>query len=228
MRPRIRRRLFSSSILLILAAAGCQPPATGVIEKLPDPRLSERRMPRPPALEPTRPARPEPTFPGAEPGWMPMGGISSRWNCIVIHHSANDRDTPQGMAEWHVQRGWDELGYHFVIGDGVRTGDGQVFVGSRWPKQKTGAHCKVPGNYYNEHGIGICLIGNLDRHPPTTRQIESLTRLVSFLMRQRGIPLDRVFTHGGITHKTQCPGRDFSLSAFRRQLANPAISASNH
>ena len=28
-------------------------------------------------------------------------------------------------------KGWDELGYHFVIGNGTDTRDGQVEVGSR-------------------------------------------------------------------------------------------------
>ena len=61
---------------------------------------------------------------------------------------------------------WDELGYHFVIGNGTHTGDGQVEVGSRWGKQKHGAHCKTPDNYYNDHGIGICLVGNFENSNP--------------------------------------------------------------
>ncbi len=53
-----------------------------------------------------------------EPGWIPAAGISGRWTCIVIHHSADDRGTPESIDRAHRQRGWDELGYHFVIGNG--------------------------------------------------------------------------------------------------------------
>jgi 5-methylcytosine-specific restriction endonuclease McrA len=32
----------------------------------------------------------------------------------------------------HRDKGWDELGYHFVIGNGTSSGDGVVEVGTRW------------------------------------------------------------------------------------------------
>jgi hypothetical protein len=236
-------RAFGACALL---AAGCQPQTqTGprVVENLPDPLIgstpmrpgkpprdpppSRWRSPDSPQARLNPPARP-PAPADIRDAWVPSGGISSRWNCIVIHHSANDRDTPEGMADWHVQRGWDELGYHFVIGNGVRYPDGEVYVGSRWPKQKTGAHCKVPDNYYNEHGIGICLIGNLDNHPPTARQMEALTRLIAFLSQRCGIPVSRIYTHGGITHKTECPGRYFSLNNIRQRVTRSgAVNATS-
>ncbi|MFO0974431.1 MAG: peptidoglycan recognition family protein [Phycisphaerae bacterium] len=235
---------------LLALAAGCNPPNRGsqVVADLPEPLVGTRPMPtgQQPDWHPWQPRpnnRPEPqprndgrppvlrstpyVARGGEAGWVPAGGIARRWECVVVHHSANDRDTPQGMAEWHQQRGWDELGYHFVIGNGVRFGDGEVWVGSRWPKQKTGAHCKVPGNYYNEHGIGICLIGNLDDHGPTARQMESLSRLVSFLCRQCDIPTSHIYTHGGVTHKTECPGRNFSLGELRRRVQRSASVAAS-
>lgn len=211
-------------VLAVLFAAGCQQGgANRVVEVLPDPLLRPSHRPAPPKQPPT-PEKPR-VARGPHDGWVPAGGISKRWQCIVIHHSANDRDTPDGMADWHVQRGWDELGYHFVIGNGVRYPDGQVHVGSRWPKQKTGAHCKVPGNYYNEHGIGICLIGNLNRHGPSARQMQALTELVAFLMVRCNIPAERVYTHGGVTRKTECPGRHFSLSEIRRRVSRESVAA---
>jgi hypothetical protein len=127
------------------------------------------------------------------------------------------------MRSWHLQRGWDELGYHFVVGNGVGYPDGEVFVGQRWVKQMHGAHCKVPNNYYNEHGIGICLIGNLDAHGPTKKQMQALARLVSFLTSRCGIPQSKIFTHGGVTHKTACPGKFFSLPALQRQLSSVSM-----
>ncbi|MFQ5422820.1 MAG: peptidoglycan recognition family protein [Phycisphaerae bacterium] len=165
---------------------------------------------------------------GKRAGWIPPGGISDRWECIVIHHSAGDHDTPRSMRDYHVNvRGWDALGYHFVIGNGVAYGDGQVFVGERWTKQMHGAHCKTPGNYYNEHGIGICLIGNLEKHEPTPKQMEALARLISFLTRKRGIASSKIFTHGGVTNRTACPGRYFSLARILHTLSMRTVSASS-
>lgn len=202
--------------------AGCQQPNGTRIAEL-DPYVG----PGPGRMEPLR-APPVRTSPDVSSGpqvakgaseWMPPRGISNRWQCVVIHHSASDRSTPQSMADYHVKnRGWDALGYHFVIGNGVGYGDGRVFVGERWTKQMHGAHCKTPGNHYNEHGIGICLIGDLDAHGPSPAQVESLARLVAFLQRQCGIGKSKVYTHGGITGKTACPGRHFSLPAVLRKL----------
>lgn len=228
----IRRVIIACTGLLALAAVGCQPHER-VIDTLPEPHYRSTYAERPPVQQPPKPAVqprknyslwPWPATPqatpkwtplpirgaGAEPGWVPAIGISPRWKYIVVHHSASEIATPTAMDNAHKARGWDELGYHFVIGNGHGYGDGQVFIGPRWKKQKWGAHTKTPGAEYNQYGIGICLMGNLDNHKPTERQMQSLARLVAFLQRQCGIPPDRVLTHGGITHKTACPGSHFS------------------
>src|SRR5688500_4663582 len=101
----------------------------------------------------------------AEHRWMPAEP-SNRWTCIVIHHSASEAGGADRFDDWHRTKGWDELGYHFVIGNGSDTADGQVEVGPRWLAQKHGAHCKTKDEYYNNHGIGVCLVGNFDLRPP--------------------------------------------------------------
>ncbi len=160
--------------------------------------------------------------------WYPRRGrISPRWTTIVIHHSATATGGAKVFDKHHRQNnGWDELGYHFVIGNGTDTPDGYVEVGSRWYKQKHGAHCKTPDNYYNEHGIGICLVGNFDKTRPTGKQLASLERLVRFLCDVCNIRPKRVTTHGALTHKTRCPGRHFSLPALRRAISTPATVTS--
>ena len=123
------------------------------------------------------------------------------------------------MRDYHMNvRGWDELGYHFVVGNGVGYEDGRVFVGNRWTQQMHGAHCKTPGNQYNEHGIGICLIGDFQHGQPTQRQMDALARLVAYLSEQCGIPRNQILTHGGVTGKTECPGRNFSMASLLQRL----------
>ena len=154
----------------------------------------------------------------SELGWSPEHP-SDRWECIVIHHSASDVGGAVRFDEWHRAKGWDELGYHFVIGNGSDTTDGQVEVGPRWQEQKHGAHCKTPDEYYNLHGIGICLVGNFDNYDPTPGQMQSLVRLCRFLSKKFNIPPSHIYTHGGVTGKTDCPGKRFDLGVVRRQVA---------
>ncbi len=158
-----------------------------------------------------------------EPSWYPRGRrISPRWTHIVLHHSATGTGGATRFDKHHrLNNGWDELGYHFVIGNGTDTPDGYVEVGPRWNKQKHGAHCKTPGNYYNEHGIGICLVGDFTTTRPTPKQLASLERLVRFLCDKCGIPPRRVTTHGALKRTTRCPGRYFALEALRQTLASP-------
>jgi len=224
--------------LVALVATGCAENQS-VISALPDPCVHPVRVRAP--VVPAVPSRMLIGQPGqrystlwhaaarlaayGEPGWTPTAGISDRWTCIVIHHSADDRGTPASIDRAHRLRGWDELGYHFLIGNGDGYPDGQVYVGSRWQKQKHGAHCKVPGNYYNEHGIGICLVGNFDEHAPSEAQMQALARLILFLEDRCGFGYDRILTHGGITGKTRCPGRYFSMNDLYRRIYIPMYAS---
>lgn len=145
----------------------------------------------------------------------PPDGISPRWEVIVVHHSAADSSTPESMTNDHVNnRGWQSLGYHFCISNAhdPLTPDGEIYAGERWWLQQHGAHCKSDGNYYNEHGIGICLIGNLENHRPTEAQMRSLRKLITYLRSQ--LPGIQVIGHGDVG-ATLCPGRHLNLSEFQ-------------
>jgi hypothetical protein len=150
----------------------------------------------------------------AEAAWMPTRP-SDRWQCIVIHHSASDIGGANRFDQWHKARGWDGLGYDFVIGNGTDTPDGKVEIGFRWEEQARGAHCKTPDEYYNLHGIGICLVGNFDNYSPSAAQMKSLIRLCRFLCKRFRISPDEIYTHGGVTGKTDCPGKNFDLDGLR-------------
>lgn len=214
------RRLAIAASLLVCCASGCVSPEPARPAPTYRPTYkpyARRERPMPPET-PVPPAAYVPPKPG--PTWFPRSGrISSRWTHIIIHHSATNTGGAAAFDKYHrEQKGWDELGYHFVIGNGTNTPDGNVEVGSRWHKQKHGAHCKTPDNYYNDHGIGICLVGNFNATRPTARQYASLQQLVRFLARECRIPPDRVTTHKAVARKTQCPGRNFELASLRRAL----------
>jgi hypothetical protein len=154
----------------------------------------------------------------AEPGWEPPVVIK-KWEYIIVHHSATHAGGARCFDRYHrkVRRWENGLGYHFVIGNGTDTYDGQVEVGHRWLKQITGAHV---GGKNNIGKIGICLVGNFDREKPTTRQMNSLRRLIEFLQVRCGIPASRVRGHCEVVRPgyTHCPGCNFSMDQLRGSI----------
>ncbi|MDO8630422.1 MAG: N-acetylmuramoyl-L-alanine amidase [Phycisphaerales bacterium] len=198
----MRRFLFGVSAIAILGTA-CQTPQPVRAPGPPRPGSRSTGPTQPPGAAIPRPARPDVPRALGDPSWFPRcGKISPRWTTVVIHHSATATGSARSFDKSHRDKGWDELGYHFVIGNGTGSGDGVIEVGSRWHSQKHGAHCKTPDNYFNEHGIGVCLVGDFTRTRPTPRQMESLRRLTAFLSDQCGISVGRVTTHGAFTRKT--------------------------
>ena len=155
------------------------------------------------------------SYSAADPSWTASGSVA--WRYLVIHHSASDLGSAAIFHRAHIARGWDGLGYHFVIGNGTASGDGEVEVGYRWRDQARGAH--AGNNEYNEHGIGICLVGNLENTAATARQMASLRSLVSYLMGRYNISGQGIIGHRNVPGKsTDCPGRNFNLDAFRSSV----------
>ncbi len=153
--------------------------------------------------------------------WIPQARQRS-WKYIVIHHSATPNGNAAKFDREHKAKGWDELGYHFVIDNGYGGPDGRVEVGPRWPKQKWGAHAKTPDNRYNELGIGICFVGNFQDGKPTAKQMQSAARLVAWLMQTYKIPASNIIGHDD-TKSTLCPGKNMNLARVR-SLANDEIA----
>ena len=204
-------------------------PAAQLHPELATPTMRIRARPAPPAaVFQTSAAQPAPritpppapvpqTFDPESPGgsnWSAPAGARA-WRYIVIHHSASPTGSAAAFDREHRARGWDELGYHFVIGNGTGSGDGQIEVGPRWTKQKYGAHAKTPDERYNQYGIGICLVGNFDNGPPDAAQMKSVSTLVAYLMKTYNIAPENVIGHRD-TKATDCPGKFCSVDAIRR------------
>jgi len=84
-------------------------------------------------------------------------------NRIIIHCTATPEGRHHTAAEidrWHRQRGWSQIGYHYVI-----RLDGTVEVGR--PIKKAGAHVKG----HNADSIGVVYVGGCDKNmkPKDTR-----------------------------------------------------------
>jgi len=98
-------------------------------------------------------------------------------NKIIVHCSATREGDDIDVATirgWHVnERGWSDIGYHYVI-----YLDGSIHKGRDIRIQ--GAHTKG----HNKDSIGICYIGGVEEDGKTSKdtrtdaQKESLTKLL--------------------------------------------------
>lgn len=212
MSPRILRQHVVCLLLGLVVLAGCGSNVC-LVSDVPPPPFGARCDARP---EPSAEASAE-RSPAGFAQWIPAS-TERRWRYIIVHHSATESGGAATFDQMHRARGWDELGYHFVIGNGTETGDGQLEIGPRWHKQKHGAHCKVSGHAeYNELGIGICLVGNFNDRRPSEAQMRTLARLTHGLMQRYGIPKSRILGHGMLA-PTDCPGKQFDFRDLYRRL----------
>ncbi len=145
---------------------------------------------------------------------------SNKWRYIIIHHSATEAGNAYYLNIWHRQRGWNEIGYDFVIDNGTRGKmDGAIEVSPRWINQEVGAHCRAADMNYK--GIGICLVGNFSQERVSEKEMNSLVYLVNVLKKYYGIPMNHVLGHGQVPGaRTECPGKLFPWREFRRKLEN--------
>lgn len=138
---------------------------------------------------------------------------------LIIHHGGGtdanplldtSHHTAEMMEAWHIAKGWEGLGYQFVIHK-----NGDIWRGR--PEQYHGSHTTT----HNKKSIGICLSGNFDATLPTLEQIESLTSLLKEMMTKYGIPKDKIVPHRTYANKT-CYG-----NKLKDDWARNLVSGSN-
>jgi len=141
-----------------------------------------------------------------------------RWKFIVAHHSGIEKGNGRTYDREHRRRGYENgLAYHFVIGNGVDSGEGEIEIGPRWLRQIHGGH--VRSETYNEHGIGICLVGNFEKRLVSKKQLASFTTLVDWLRSSAPLGIRPAFTvHRWVDRNhTVCPGKYFPYTAMTRR-----------
>lgn len=115
---------------------------------------------------------------------------SRTMDTIVIHCSATKENkdySAEDIKKWHLQRGFKDIGYHFII-----KLDGTIEIGRSL--DKIGAHVIN----HNANTIGICYIGGLSsnnkaKDTRTDKQKESLLNLITIL--KSFIPIKHIKGH---------------------------------
>lgn len=113
---------------------------------------------------------------------------------VIIHCSDSPEGDVHSIREFHMRpkseggRGFDDIGYHFVILKDGTVQDGRSI-------EKVGAHCEG----HNATSIGVCLVGKPDMQRPsvdfTDSQMRALKILVHQILRSCGLDEDNVFGH---------------------------------
>ncbi len=152
------------------------------------------------------------SVPLVDPGSLPMKSIKR----VVIHHSATETGNAAYFRVLHrIVNKWNDIGYHYVIGNGTLSGDGEIEVGRSLPF--TGAHARGG----NEDSIGICLVGNFNNTDPTAPQLGSLSTLLQELTVKYAIKKEFVVLHRNISGSfTECPGKNLTIENVLYLLDN--------
>lgn len=150
---------------------------------------------------------------------------------IILHCSDSAFGCTREIRGWHLEKGWKDIAYSFVILNGyiikgfyLSSLDGMIECGryldgdSFIEDNEIGAHALG----YNDHSIGVCLIG-VNRF--TTAQISSLFELLKNLMDIYGIEADGILGHceteSGKSQGKTCPNLDMDM--IRRILVGDNI-----
>jgi N-acetylmuramoyl-L-alanine amidase len=121
-------------------------------------------------------------------------------NEIIVHCTATPeyRDcTVLDIRRWHLQQGWSDIGYHYVI-----YRNGQVHEGR--DVDIVGAHCAG----HNLHSIGVVYVGGVasdGRTPKDTRTEQQKAALLSLLIDLKKLyPRAKIYGHRDFANK-DCP-----------------------
>ncbi|GEM_PF-481599 len=135
-------------------------------------------------------------------------------SALVVHHSATESGGAGAFRVLHrLVRGWRDVGYHFVIGNGTHSPDG--FLERGRPEACRGAHAKGA----NEFSLGVCLVGDFMTGRPTPAQLYTLGSVTRELMASYGLQKSDVLLHREVKgSSTECPGKNLTLAMVHEAI----------
>ena len=137
---------------------------------------------------------------------------------IVLHTASFDGPCDaEEIRKWHLERGFDEIGYHYVITGSTHDSSSEIEYAR--PLLYRGAHA------YGSNGttIGICVTGHGDIEEWSKDQIENVCLLVNSLRFVYGISIKNVIGHGEtkfqkLNRFKTCPGKKINMDKIRKLI----------
>ncbi len=131
-------------------------------------------------------------------------------NEIIVHCSATPEGRPTTVGDiraWHKQRGFKDVGYHYVV-----YLDGSIHAGR--PESAIGAHCTG----HNRNSLGVCYVGGMTRDMKAAKdtRTDAQKRALVLLLKElkRRYPSAKIYGHRDFAAKA-CPSFD-----ARKEYAN--------
>lgn len=139
---------------------------------------------------------------------LPTNGRFSRRDRtdeIILHHAEASHASVEDINQWHLERGWTGIGYHFYIRK-----DGRIYRGR--PEWAVGAHAQG----HNSRAVGICCEGSYMTETMPQAQFDALVGLVREEMAK--YPGAKVLRHKDV-NSTDCPGVNYPWKALLAALS---------
>lgn len=111
---------------------------------------------------------------------------------IFVHHAYAKKASAADIHRWHLERGWNGIGYHKVIRKNAMIEEGRPL----WAK---GAHAEG----FNDVSIGVCFEGSFDKEKINEGQWDAGVNELIALREQ--YPEAIIVGHGWFNN-TSCPG----------------------
>jgi len=136
---------------------------------------------------------------------------------IIVHHSGFTCGNVPFFRWYHrAVNGWDDIGYHLVVGNGKHNFSvlGGVELGR--PLNLMGAHCSG----HNQDSIGICLIDNenhFHKVSPSNVELHALENALLYLIDKADLGC-KIWRHSDFNSLKSCPGAAVPVEALSEKV----------
>lgn len=127
-------------------------------------------------------------------------------NRVIFHHSLARKSSVEDIRNWHRARGFDDIGYHFVIRkSGVSETGRDIHL--------VGAHAEGR----NFDSIGVCFEGDFRTEGPTDAQLDAVVGLYHGLCRAYSKNLEIEYHR---EDENPCPGQLLDRELLTRRCVD--------
>ncbi|MEW6545911.1 MAG: N-acetylmuramoyl-L-alanine amidase [Bacillota bacterium] len=133
---------------------------------------------------------------------------------ITLHHTLSAPAPPyreiRTIQEYHLSRGFYDIGYHFLVDRPSYVSGQDVYWGRETQPDGSlslGAHARD----HNQGNIGVAVLGNYEVEQPSPAQLQTLAALLAWLCFVWDIDPASIVPHSDL-NPTSCPGKHLAVA----------------